>query len=105
MTRDTINSYTTRVEKSCVKKKKKELIINLQRFSAENNEIQLKVFSNCIKYISKSYYPPRAKKIENLLNRAKFEKKLKATLGGCIIQKNQNSLIIQKEELKKGLKF
>ena len=105
VTRDTINSYTTRVEKSCVKKKKKELIINLQRFSAENNEIQLKVFSNCIKYISKSYYPPRAKKIENLLNRAKFEKKLKATLGGCIIQKNQNSLIIQKEELKKGLKF
>ena len=105
VTRDTINSYIARVEKNCVTKKKRELTINLKKFLTENNEIQLKVFSNCIKYISKSYYPPRAKKIANLLDRAKFEKKLKATLGGCIIQKIHNNLAIHKEELKKGLKF
>ena len=72
MTRDTINSYIARVEKNCVTKKKRELTINLKKFLTENNEIQLKVFSNCIKYISKSYYPPRAKKIISLLNK-RFE--------------------------------
>ena len=72
-------------------------------FSLESNEIQLKILSNCIKDVSKSYYPPRAKKIITLLNRVKSDKKLKSTLGGCVIQKIHNNLLIYKEELKKGL--
>jgi len=102
-TRDTLNIYISRVEKSCVISKKKEAVINLKIFSIENEEIQLKILSNCIKNISKSYYPPRAKKIVNLLNQIKFNEKLKATLGGCLIQKTHNNLIICKEKLKKGL--
>ena len=86
-------------------KKKKEAIINLKNFSVENSEIQLKIFSNCIKHVSRSYYPPRAKKIVNLLNRAKFEVKIKATLGGCIIQKANNNLVIFDEKLKKRRKI
>jgi tRNA(Ile)-lysidine synthase len=104
-TRDTLNNYISKIEKICVTKKRKELSINLKFFSSENDEIQLKIFSNCIKNISKSYYPPRAKKIVNLLNRVKSEKELKATLGGCIIQKINNNLVIYKEEFKKGLKI
>ncbi len=104
-TRDTLNTYISRVEKECIVKKKKEISINLNFFLLESVEIQLKIFSNCIKIISKKYYPPRAKKILNLLIKAKFDKKLKATLGGCEIQKTQNNLVICKEELKKGLKI
>ena len=104
-TRDTLNTYISRVEKECIVKKKKEISINLNFFLLESTEIQLKIFSNCIKIISKKYYPPRAKKILNLLIKAKFDKKLKATLGGCEIQKTQNNLVICKEELKKGLKI
>jgi tRNA(Ile)-lysidine synthase len=103
VTRDTLNTYIHRVEKSCITKKAKTVVINFKKFSKENNEIQLKVFSNCIKNISKNYYPPRAKKIINLLNKIKSNSDLKATLGGCIIQKNNNNLVIYKEKLKKKL--
>jgi len=104
-TRDKLNSYIQRVEKNCAIKKKKTVHINLKKFLFENNEIQLKIFSNCIKYISKNYYPPRAKKVLNLLGRIKSYKKLKVTLGGCVINKLQNNLIIYKEELKKSIKL
>jgi len=104
-TRDTLNTYILKVEKSCTIKEKNKIFINLNFFLLENSEIQLKIFSNCVKNISKNYYPPRAKKVLNLLSRVKSEEKLKATLGGCIINKSQDNLIIYKEELKKGLKL
>tara|TARA_B110000967_G_scaffold153879_1_gene158443 strand:+ start:1315 stop:2355 length:1041 start_codon:yes stop_codon:yes gene_type:complete len=105
VTRDTLNNYIARVEISCIKKKKNFLTISLNNFLLENNEIQLKVLSNCIKNVSKNYYPPRAKKILNLLTRVRSDRNLKATLGGCIIQKIKNNLVICKEELKKGSKI
>jgi tRNA(Ile)-lysidine synthase len=101
--RDTLNAYIARVEKGCVVKKKKKVLINLKSFLIENDEIQLKILSNCIKNISKDYYPPRAKKILNLLNKVKFDEKLKGTLGGCVIQKIHNNIVVYKEKLKKGL--
>ena len=104
-TRDTLNTYISRIEKNCVVKKGKELVIDLHKFLIENDEIQLKIFSNCIRSVSKDYYPPRAKKIINLLYKIKFDAKLKSTLGGCVIQKTHNNLVICKEELKKGLKI
>ena len=97
ITRDTLNTYVSRVEKSCVTKKKKLLVINLKKFLEENDEIQLKILSNCIKNVSKSYYPPRAKKIINLLKNLKFDVILKATLGGCLIQKIHSNLVVCKE--------
>jgi tRNA(Ile)-lysidine synthase len=104
-TRDTLNSYIHRIERKCINKENKTIIINLNFFLLENNEIQLKIFSNCIKTISKNYYPPRAKKVLNLLSSFQSNKKVKATLGGCIIVKNKKNLIISKEELKKGRKL
>ena len=104
VTRDTLNAHISKVEKNCVIRKKDKVTINLKNFLVENDEIQLKIFSNCIKHVSKSYYPPRAKKIINLLYKAKLEGKLKATLGGCIIDKIHNNLVICKEKLKKALK-
>ena len=97
-TRDTLNAYIYRVKKNCTVKKKKELVINLKNFSAENNEIQLRILGQCIKDISKNYYPPRAKKTVNLLNKVKIYEKFKSTLGGCVIQKTYNNLVICKEE-------
>ena len=104
-TRDTLNSYIERIERKCVTKKKKTININLKIFLLENNEIQLKIFSNCIKKVSKNYYPPRAKKVLNLLNRINSNQKIKATLGGCVINKDKKNLTISKEELKKGTKL
>jgi len=104
-TRDTLNFYLQRIEKNCVIKKNNTICINLKKFLLENNEIQLKIFSNCIKKVSKNYYPPRAKKVLNLLSRVRFDKSLKATLGGCVVTRGKNNLIISKEELKKPIKL
>jgi hypothetical protein len=79
-------------------------VINLEKFLLENSEVQLKIFSNCIKRISKNYYPPRAKKVLNLLNRIRSSQKIKVNLGGCMINRNKKNLIISKEKLIKGRK-
>ena len=104
-TRDTLNFYIQRFEKVCLTKKGSTISIDLKKFFLENNEIQLKIFSNCIKNVSKNYYPPRAKKVLNLLSRVRSNKKIKATLGGCVINKYTKNLIISKEELKKAKKL
>ena len=104
-TRDTLNFYIERTEKNCVIKKVNTISINLKKFFLENDEIQLKIFSNCIKKISKNYYPPRAKKVLNLLSRVRSNESPKATLGGCVIIRSKKNLIISKEELKKPIKL
>jgi tRNA(Ile)-lysidine synthase len=104
-TRDTLNFYIQGIEKNCVIKKNNSININLNFFLLENSEIQLKIFSNCIKRISKNYYPPRAKKVLNLLSSIQANEKFKATLGGCIINRQDKNLLISKEELKKPIKL
>ena len=104
-TRDTLNSYIKSIEKKCLIKKKDGVLIHLKIFLLENEDTQLKIFSNSIQHISKSYYPPRAKKVLNLISRFKSKTDLIATLGGCIINKRQNNLIISKEKLKKSIKL
>ena len=100
-TRDTLNSYIQKVEKKCLIKKKGIILINLNLFLQENEDIKLKILNNSLKYISKNYYPPRAKKVLNLIRRTKTKTEMKTTLGGCIISKRQNNLLISKEKLKK----
>jgi len=97
ISRDTLNTYVSRVEKNCTTKKNKKLVINLKNFLEENGEIQLKVLSNCIKNVAKSYYPPRAKKIVNLLKKIRSDERLKATLGGCVIQTIHKNLVVCQE--------
>ena len=104
-TRDTLNTYIQGIEKKCLKKKKDTILLDLKTFLLENDDIQLKIFSNSLKHISKSYYPPRAKKVLNLISRIKIEKEMKATLGGCMVAKRQFTLVISKEKLKKSLKL
>jgi tRNA(Ile)-lysidine synthase len=104
-TRDTLNFYIQDIEKKCLTKKKYTILVNLKILLLENKDIQLKILSNCLKYISKNYYPPRAKKVLNLISEIKANKEMKVTLGGCIIHKRQNNLIIFKEELKKTIKL
>lgn len=101
-TRDTLNIYIQAIEKRCLSKKKGVVYINLKNFLLQNNDIQLKILSNSLKYVSKNYYPPRAKKILSLMSRIRLKKEMKSTLGGCMVTKRQLNLIISKEKLKKA---
>jgi tRNA(Ile)-lysidine synthase len=95
--RDILNSYIQGIEKKCVLKRKNQIFINLNFFLKEKQDIQLKILGNCIKQTSKAYYPPRAKKVINLLQKIRSKSFLKATLGNCFIEKKEKNLIIRKE--------
>ena len=73
-------------------------IINKKIFSEEADEIIFKSFSDVLSLVSETYYPPRSKKILNLIGRLKKGKFNKSTLGGCLVEKNDNFISISKEQ-------
>ena len=96
-TTETLNNYIARVYKINVKTKKNLTLINFKNISFETLEIQIKILSEAIKIFSKSYYPPRSKKVINIINRLNLHKQKKFTLSGCVIKKLGNYLSIAKE--------
>ena len=66
------------------------------------DEIVFRSFSYLIKKISRKDYPPRGKKMVNLIKQLKNKDHFKATLGGTIIEKIHNSVIVNEEKQKKG---
>ena len=95
--RDIINNYLNQAIKLLTEKRRNEVLIKLKPLLLENEEIQFKVLSQSIQNFSKSYYPPRSKKIFNILNKLKERKKLKSTLAGCVIEKTGSNLSITRE--------
>ena len=76
---------------------KNKCIINKKIFSEEASEIIFKSFSDILSLVSGAYYPPRSKKIINLISRLKKDKFIKSTLGGCIVEEKDNFILISKE--------
>ena len=99
-TNTTINKIVDRSIYENVTFSKNKYLINYNFFS-QPDEIVFRSLSILIKKINKNYYPPRGKKLINLISRIKSEKQVKATLGGTIIQKVHNSVIVSKEKTKK----
>ena len=76
---------------------KNKCLINKKIFSDEAGEIVFKSFSDILSLVSGTYYPPRSKKVINLINRVKKSKFTKSTLGGCIVEEKDNLILISKE--------
>ena len=76
---------------------KNKCLINKKIFSDEAGEIVFKSFSDILSLVSGTYYPPRSKKVINLINRVKKSKFTKSTLGGCIVEEKDNFILISKE--------
>jgi|TARA_B110000881_G_C18554235_1_gene505897 tRNA(Ile)-lysidine synthase len=96
-TRDTLDAYIGKIYKTNVKNKKKEIIVNFKNISIESVEIQIKILSEAIRNFSKSYYPPRSKKILNLIEVFSTYEKKKLTLAGCLLEKSGPYISIKKE--------
>ena len=60
-------------------------------------EIILRSLSGSIKLIGKRSYPVRGKKLDNIISKIKDNCQYKVTIGGCIIKKVNETLIISKE--------
>ena len=76
--------------------KSKKIIIN-EIFFQQPFEVVFRAFSESIKLIGKKYYFVRGKKIAKIISDIDNNKFFKATLGGCIIEKVNQTVIISKE--------
>ena len=77
--------------------KKKNKIIIQNMFFQQPEEVIFRGITESIKLIGKKYYSVRGKKIEKIINNIKNKDKFKVTLGGCIIEKVNQTAIISKE--------
>jgi tRNA(Ile)-lysidine synthase len=77
-------------------KAKKELILN-ENFFKHPHEVVFRSISDSIKLIGDKYNAPRGKKIDYILEKIKNNSFKKGTLGGCVIKKLNQTVILSKE--------
>ncbi len=76
---------------------KKKLVILKKSFFNHSQEVIFRSFTEIIKLIGKKYYPTRGKKIENTLKLISTKYQFKVTLGGCVIKKVNETVMVSKE--------
>ena len=83
-----LNSYFSR--------KRKIIFLNKEFFN-QSNEVKFRSLSKCIKDLGANYYFARGNKILRIIDLVNANKNFKTSLGGCIIKKTNNTVIINKE--------
>ncbi len=76
--------------------KKESLILNKQFFQ-QPYEVIFRALSECLRLIGKKYYSARGRKLDKIIRDIENNTYLKVTLGGCIIRKVNQTVIISKE--------
>ena len=92
---DTINFYTkNNIHKNSFFFKEKNAFFLNKFFFNQPHEITFRSFGEVIKKISKKYYLPRGKSISAIISDIKSMKFKKTTLGGCVIQKVSETIVV-----------
>jgi tRNA(Ile)-lysidine synthase len=68
-----------------------------KEFFKQPHEVIFRAFSDSIKLVGNKYYPVRGKKLDKMINDIQNNGMSKVTLGGCIIEKVNQTVIITKE--------
>ena len=98
----TIKFYVSRnIEENTIYFENKQNFFLKRNFFYQPNEIVFRSLSNVLNKISKRYYSPRGKSLVELINKVKFKDFKKSTLGGCIVEKINESVLISREKPKK----
>ena len=77
--------------------KKKKSVILKDNFFINSQEVVFRSFTEIIKTIGKKYYPSRGKKIDRVIQSINSKNFSKTTLGGCLIKKVNQTIIVSKE--------
>ena len=97
LTKEAIDFYVAKSIKKFVSFQKKTTVLNLVKFKKEPQEIRFRIINNIVKKRSNSYYPPRSKKVLNLIDGFQTNRIKKCTLGGCIFERKKSLLYVSKE--------
>ncbi len=93
-----VNYYVNEnIKKNTFFSKKKRRMILKDGYFNQPFEVILRSLSESIKLIGKRSYPVRGKKLVNIISKIKDNCLYKVTIGGCIIEKVNETLIISKE--------
>ena len=76
--------------------KKDKLILN-DKFFDQPYEVVFRSFAEAIKIVGKKYYYSRGKKLDKIILKINKNDTFKATLGGCVIERVNLTVIISKE--------
>ena len=60
-------------------------------------EVLFRSFSKILQLVGKKYFPPRGKKIANILENLESKTTFKSTLGNCVVKKINRTVIVYKE--------
>mgnify|MGYP001217828444 CR=1 FL=1 len=96
-TKDAIDFYVNKSIKKFVSSKGNSTILDMRYFKKEPQEVRFRIINSIVKKRTNSYYPPRSKKVLNLINRFENGKITKCTLGGCIFEKKRELLYVSRE--------
>ena len=97
-----INFINNNIKMNCNIDIKKNVAIFNKIFINQPDEIAFRSISSILSKINKKYYPTRGKKILKLISEMRGPNFRKTTLAGCIIEKMNNSYIINRENSKKN---
>ena len=94
-----VNFYVTKNLKknTFFLEKNNKLVLN-REFFQEHYEVVFRTLSESIKIIGKKYYSVRGKKLDKIINEIVNNQSFRSTLGGCIIEKVNQTVIISKEQ-------
>ena len=95
---ETIKFYTNKnlVENTNFIEKKKLVVLN-KNFFHNSAEVIFRSLTEIIKHVGKRYYPSRGKKIDAIIHLINNKSSFKVTLGGCVIKKVNQTVIVSKE--------
>ena len=93
-----IKFYVKRnIEKNSIFLKNKNLFILNKCFFDQSHEVIFRSLTNIIQKIGKKYYPARGKSIDSLIKKIELSPFAKFTLGGCFVEKVNESVLVYKE--------
>ena len=95
---ENVKFYTKKnLDKNVTILQNKQKAILKEDFFSQSNEVVFRSLAEVIKIVGKKYYAVRGKKIDKIIHLINSKSSFKVTLGGCIIKKVNQTVILFKE--------
>jgi tRNA(Ile)-lysidine synthase len=99
----TINFYIIKnIKENSVYSKINNRYVLSKNFFEQSKEVTFRSLIDLMKIVSQRYYPPRGRSVNEVILKIRSNKLKKVTLGGCLIEKINETVFISSEKHKKN---